>query len=287
MDSKQDHRGAELYCRLASIQSRQLDFKEAKLNFEKSYLFLARFDNPTQKLFNDLNYCEYLLLTEQVELAIKKLIDLVKASQEAGLLETKIHALYYLSKAYHLQCDLQKQSIIDQEYQSNLLQLELEAQSQLINDMRWFENYISKQMNHIVLMSNQIITTISERQMQKSEQQTLDFCLYINFVTQEAYYFQEKLALFSKKILVKVLLYLIKNHKRQVDSQELYQAIWKKHYNPEIDSTLRVNMIRLRALLLDSQHKKLITSPKRNTYQIILPKSYRILYQDLDQKMKE
>ena len=276
-ENQEMHRNAELYCRLACIQTRQLKFKEAQESFAKSYDDLSTCDNQTQRVFIDLNYSEFLLLSEKYQEAIEHLKKLVIEAENCRLNETKSHALYYLSKAYHLLGDLENEESIDLQYNLCMDDLEQQIQDQLVQDIAWFENHISTYLNRICIFKENEKVYISENNLKSQKKQLLNYDLYINFIDQSAYLYQEKLSFFSKKTLVKVFQYLLIHHQREVKVKELFQAIWKREYNPEIDSQLRVAIIRLRKLLLDSEKKTLIASPHKNSYQLNFPPSYCII----------
>ncbi|MCJ8346485.1 hypothetical protein MJH12_13155, partial [bacterium] len=281
-----DYLASCLHCRIASIQVRLLDFDNAKLSFTKSYSYLESSENKTRKVFNDLNYSEYLMFTEQYKQANSLLEDILDKSIEYDLIEVRVHALYLLTSISKLLKDSVKEGKYFSQYNLYFKELDSNGTNQLINDMRWVEKHISSQLNNICIKTDKRSKTVCESDLKDSNKLILDHHLYINFVSKEAYLHQEKVNLFTKKILVKILFYLIVNSDREVLPEEIFYEIWKKKYDPEIDSTLRVNMIRLRKIFSDSDFEELIQSPNRNSYQIKFPSSYCIIYKDLKIKLK-
>ncbi|MDD2717553.1 MAG: tetratricopeptide repeat protein [Candidatus Wallbacteria bacterium] len=248
---------------LGNLHSRMGQFKEAEFHYQSGLKIYQTVDSSVERTRTQQGYGQYLLLSGRSGEArefFEKAVEFGKISDNPQILARSYYFLY-------LQSRLASGSGADDFYRQYLIQMEklpVTAQDKLQKEFKWYEEKLitsSPEGDFTLLVRGREIQTATASEIRELESKSGEYEIFVDFSGRRFSIQGSEVPVFKKKVLVPLLLEFLRQPGRVIKSQEIFETVWGRKYNPESDGgALRKTISRLREMLGDNKRERFICS---------------------------
>ncbi|MCO4783325.1 MAG: hypothetical protein KC646_13450 [Candidatus Cloacimonetes bacterium] len=256
---------AQILSHLSITYSRVNCFQEALESIEKA-IQLANTVQKTKLLWlMNVQNIGLLILLNRIETALEKL----EKSQKLQLLSndaSKTYLYFYYAKAYQVKKDQKSYKYYWQKYLTQFNSLDQDDQKSSEEARNWFESKILEINKYLLVnQSHQDTYSVNLIELRTICSDRLSFQVFFCSETKELFINQKQIDIFSKRILLPLLILFIQSPKAIFSSEEIINTVWEEPVSQKTKDKLRVTMLRL-SKMLNNHGLEVLKNPNRNQF---------------------
>lgn len=239
---------------------------------------LACHDKKTKLLWlMNLQNIGLLILLNEVENALDKLRknqDLLLFSNESS----KTYLYFYYAKAYQMKKDQKQYQFYFQKYLTQFNSLNSEDQKSNKDATNWFESKVLEISKFLIVnQSHQKPYSVNMIDLQAVCSDKHNFQVYFCSESQEFFINEKPVDIFSKRILLPLLLLFLQSPTATFSSEEIINTVWDEPVSQKTKDKLRVTMLRL-SKMINNYGLEVLLNSKKNQFNFNSNLNYCLIF---------